>query len=93
MKKFTLILFIISNCVSCTLSAQNFLDTKDAYFGLTPPGLIPEIFDELRKRENNIKPYKVLEGHAHKVQNAFFSPDGQLIISHGWDNTVKIWDT
>ena len=43
-------------------------------------------------QENIIKPYKVLEGHKHKVQNAFFSQDGKLIISHGWDNTVKIWD-
>jgi len=41
---------------------------------------------------NNIKPYKVLEGHKHKVQNAFYSPDGKFIVSHGWDNTVKIWD-
>ena len=44
-------------------------------------------------QENAIKPYKVLVGHTHKVQNAFFSPDGKLIISHGWDNTIKIWDT
>ena len=44
-------------------------------------------------QENDNKPYKVLEGHTHKVQNAFFSSDGKFIISHGWDNTVKIWDT
>jgi len=43
-------------------------------------------------QENDIKPYKVLKGHTHKVQNAFFSSDGKLIISHGWDNTIKIWD-
>lgn len=43
-------------------------------------------------QENNIKPYKVLKGHDHKVQDAFFSPNGKFIISHGWDNTVKIWD-
>lgn len=39
-----------------------------------------------------IKPFKFLVGHEHKVQNAFFSPNGKLIISHGWDNTVRIWD-
>ena len=44
MKKRPHILFIISIGLSCTLSAQNFLDTKDAYFGLTPPGFIPEVF-------------------------------------------------
>ena len=29
---------------SCTQTEKNFLDSKDAYFGLTPPGLIPEVF-------------------------------------------------
>lgn len=43
-------------------------------------------------QENDINPYKVLKGHTHKVSNAFFSSDGKFIISHGWDNTVKIWD-
>lgn len=43
-------------------------------------------------QENNVKPYKVLVGHEHKVQNAFFSSDGKLIISYGWDNNIKIWD-
>jgi len=43
-------------------------------------------------QDNNIKPYKVLKGHKHKVQSAFFSPNGKYIISHGWDNTIKIWD-
>ena len=43
-------------------------------------------------QENNIKPYKILKGHKHKVQGAFFSPNGKYIISYGWDNTVKIWD-
>ncbi len=43
-------------------------------------------------QEKNLKPYKVLKGHKHKVQNAFFSPNSELIISYGWDNTIKIWD-
>jgi len=43
-------------------------------------------------QDNDIKPYKVLKGHRHKVQSAFFSPNGEFIVSHGWDNTVRIWD-
>ncbi|MEN8250335.1 MAG: hypothetical protein ABFS32_15485 [Bacteroidota bacterium] len=31
-------------CISCTQTEKNFLDSQDAYFGLTPPGLIPEVF-------------------------------------------------
>jgi len=30
--------------VSCNPTQSNFLETEDAYFGLTPPGLIPEVF-------------------------------------------------
>ncbi len=43
-------------------------------------------------QSENIEPYKILKGHKHKVQNAFYSSDGKFIVSHGWDNTVKIWD-
>jgi len=43
-------------------------------------------------QDNNTKPYKILKGHKHKVSNAFYSPDGKFIVSHGWDNTIKIWD-
>lgn len=43
-------------------------------------------------QEDIIKPYHVLKGHKHKVQGAFFSPNGHFIISHGWDNTVRIWE-
>jgi len=39
-----------------------------------------------------VEPCKVLKGHEHKVQGAFFSSDGKFIISYGWDNTFKIWD-
>jgi WD40 repeat protein len=52
--------------------------------------LINSIFSY--SQDNNIKPYKVLKGHKHKVQRAFFSSDGKFIISYGWDNTIKIWD-
>ena len=44
MRKFLTIFLIGSICVSCTQSEPNFLETKNAYFGLTPPGLNPEVF-------------------------------------------------
>lgn len=44
MNKIFFLIVIGLICVSCTQSEQNFLETKDAYFGLTPPELIPEIF-------------------------------------------------
>jgi len=44
MKKITLIILIGFIWVSCAQTEKHFLDTRDAYFGLTPPGLIPEVF-------------------------------------------------
>lgn len=44
MKKSFFILLIALSFVSCTQSDKSFLDTKDAYFGLTSPDLIPEVF-------------------------------------------------
>ena len=38
------LLLIVFSGVNCTQSEKHFLETKDAYFGLTPPGLIPEVF-------------------------------------------------
>lgn len=52
--------------------------------------LINSLFSFCQEKE--IKPYKVLKGHKYKVQGVFFSPNGKFIISHGWDNTVRIWD-
>ncbi len=52
--------------------------------------LISSIFSY--SQDNNTKPYKILKGHEHKVQSAFFSSDGKFIVSYSWDNTVKIWD-
>lgn len=43
MKNF-IFLILIGLSVSCTQSEQSFIESKDAYFGLTPPGVIPEVF-------------------------------------------------
>jgi WD40-like Beta Propeller Repeat len=44
MRTILLIMLIGFGLLSCSQQEQNFLETKDAYFGLTPPDLIPEVF-------------------------------------------------
>lgn len=44
MKNIIFLILIGFICVSCAQTEEHFLETKDAYFGLTPPGLIPEVF-------------------------------------------------
>ena len=44
MNRLIFILLAVFGLISCNLKEKNFLDSKDAYFGLTPPGIIPEVF-------------------------------------------------
>ncbi|KAK3497411.1 WD40-repeat-containing domain protein [Neurospora hispaniola] len=41
---------------------------------------------------NGTKPVARLLGHQNKVNQVQFSPDGTLIASVGWDNSVKLWN-
>jgi Tol biopolymer transport system component len=44
MNRLLFLVLIGFGLISCSQSEKNFLGTKDAYFGLTTPGLIPEVF-------------------------------------------------
>ena len=78
-------IFIILIAISYVSSAQTepiFLETKDAYFGLTPPGLIPEVFAPGIASDSN---------WAEHCQLAV-SPDGKEIYWSAWTGDYKSED-
>lgn len=69
-------------CTSCSTTTQNFLESKDAYFGLTPPGLIPEVF----------APGIVSDSTWAEHCQVAVSPDGKEIYWSAWTTKYKTED-
>lgn len=76
MKKIFFILLVGIIYASCTRTDESFFETKDAYFGLTPPGLIPEVFAPNIASDTN---------WAEHCQVAV-SPDGKEIYWSAWSS-------
>ena len=37
-------------------------------------------------------PVRTLTGHSELVRSVAFSPDGSILASGSWDNTIKLWE-
>ena len=82
MKKLLFLILIAFICVSCTQTKTNFLETKDAYFGQKPPGLIPEVFAP------NIASDSTWAEHCQVA----VSPKGDEIYWSAWTGAYKTED-
>src|SRR5262249_49493683 len=39
-----------------------------------------------------VRLYKILEGHQNQVRGCAFNHGGDLLASHAWDDTTRLWD-
>jgi WD40 repeat protein len=35
---------------------------------------------------------RTLSGHSKEVSSVVFRPDGKVLASGSWDNTIQLWD-
>jgi WD40-like Beta Propeller Repeat len=83
MNKYINLLIIGIICVSCSQPKQIFLETKDAYFGLIPPGTIPEVF----------APGIVSDSTWAEHCQVAISPNGDEIYWSAWSSKYPPADT
>lgn len=81
-KKTLLNILIGFGLLSCSQQEQNFLETKDAFFGLTPPGITPVVF----------APGIVSNSTWAEHCQVAVSPDGKEIYWSAWTAEYKTED-
>jgi len=57
-----------------------------------PTALKNQTMFNLGKIVNGVRVKNRLEGHESRVWSVSFSPDGTLLASGSWDNTIKLWN-
>jgi len=71
----------------------NGLAIRDPYVGASEFFGIPiNSYKPIYPSPTNYVLANTLKGHSDPVTNVALSPDGQLLASGSWDNTIKIWN-
>jgi len=70
-------------------------DIDEAFFDITEG--IRTVVELVAKPLPSFKPeaislLRTLSGHIHFVRSVAFSPDGQILASGSWDQTIKVWN-
>ena len=82
MKRIILLVLLGIICTNCSESGKSIFGTKDAYFGQTPPGLIPEVF----------APGIVSDTSWAEHCQVAVSPNGDEIFWSAWTGDYKTED-